>query len=171
MMFFKKKKIEFKNELSFFWMEENFIDYDWPEYVNGYPYVISLFEAEESSFDPDVAKIFVEIADRITEKHTVLHMVDGHFSEICSGLDKKMFQQQIDTRNGWDETELYCYLNLANAEIGQDNPCEIYFMVDMIHANMTIKCNDFSLYESIKNCMKCVLAEMQYGFSKWEALE
>ena len=42
-MFFKKKKTEIEKDIAFFWMEDNFIIYDWPDYINSYPYTLSIF--------------------------------------------------------------------------------------------------------------------------------
>lgn len=171
-MFFKNKKIELKNKIGFYWMDDDFFSYAYPENIMSYPYTLSIFEMEEKSFDSDVTKLFVEIADSITKGNTVLHIPEREIPEFsCLGIKKELFQQQIDEFHGWDETELFCYFNYASSKVDKHIECDLYFMVDLIHANMTIKCRDKDLFQRAKDCMNEIIGDMNYNLEKWESLD
>lgn len=168
-MFFKNKMIELKNEIGFYWMDDDFFPYTYPENIKSYPYTLSIFEMEEKSFDSDVTKLFVEIADSLTKGNTVLHIPEREIPEFsCLGIKKELFQQQIDTFHGWDETELFCYFNYASSKVDKYIECDLYFMIDLIHANMTIKCSDINIYDKAKKCMFDIMNKMKYSLIKWD---
>ena len=165
-MFFSKKET-LKHEISFFYIEEDFMHYDWLEYIDVFLYTISLFEKEEASFNQEVAEVFARISDVITKKYVVHHWIKGAFVEIRYGINKEILHQQIDMYKGWDETELYCFSEDFEVNLEEES-CNIYFMIDMLHADMTIKCNDRDTYEKIKFCMINTLEKMKYCVSKLE---
>ena len=169
---FKKKKLYIEKEIAVFWREDNFIVYDWPEYINTYPYTLSIFEMEEKSFNADVTKVFIEIADVITKGAWVKHLPEKERQEFSFlGIHKELLQQQIDTYHGWDETELYCYLSNNELNIDNDSECDLYIMIDVIHANMTIKCRNRDLFLKAKNCMKDIIGDLNYNLENWELSE
>ena len=76
-----------------------------------------------------------------------------------------MLQQQINTYGGWDETELLCLLNENRVMQGKFN-YDIYFMIDMLRANMTIKCLDENVFIRVKKCIETVIASKGYSLIK-----
>lgn len=167
-MFFNKKKVVLEKEIAFFWMEDNFNVYDWPDYINSFPYTLSIFEMEEKSFDSDVVNVFIKIADILTKEMMVKHLPEKNCSEFFyTGVKEELFQRQIDTYNGWDETELFCYS--GNSELKEK--CDIYFMIDVLHANMTIKCYDRNLLEKAKVYANEIIWDRGYRFEKWKSAD
>ena len=165
-MFFSKKKVVSEKEIAFFWMEDDFIVYDWPNYINTFPYTLSIFEMEEKSFDSEVENVFIKIADILTKGMMVKHLPEKNCSEFFyTGVKEELFQQQIDTYNGWDETELFCYS--GNSELKKE--CDLYFIIDVLHANMTIKCYDRILFEKANAFANRIILDRGYRFEKWES--
>ena len=125
---------------------------------------------EEKSFNADVTKAFVEIADVLTKRAVVIHLPEKERQEFsCLGINKELFQQQIDIYHGWDETELYCYSSNNDSNMDKDSECDLYFIIDVIHANMTIKCRDKDLFQKVKNCMNEIMEALYYNLEKWES--
>ncbi|WP_458408232.1 hypothetical protein [Anaerotignum sp.] len=165
-MFFSKKKVVSEKEIAFFWMEDNFIVYAWPDYINSFPYTLSIFEMEEKSFDSEVVNVFHKIADILTKEMMVKHLPAKDCSEsFYTGVKEELFQQQFDTYDGWDETELFCYS--GNGEFKKE--CDLYFMIDVLHANMTIKCYDRNLFEKAKVYANEIIRDRDYRFEKWQS--
>lgn len=165
-MFFSKRKAVSEKEIAFFWMEDNFIFYDWPDYINTFPYTLSIFEMEEKSFNSEVVNVFVKIADILTKGMTVKHLPTKGCSEVFyTGLKEELFLQQLDIYDGWDETELFCYDGNESVKI----ECNLYFIIDVLHANMTIKCNDRNLFEKVKVSMNEVILDRNYRLEMWES--
>ena len=126
---------------------------------------------EEKSFNADVTKAFVEIADVLTKRAVVIHLPEKERQEFsCLGINKELFQQQIDIYHGWDETELYCYSSNNDSNMDKDSECDLYFIIDVIHANMTIKCRDKDLFQKVKNCMNEIMEALYYNLEKWDAI-
>ena len=167
-MWWKRKNIKEKGKISFFWTEENFMAYDWSEYIDQYPYTLSVFEREESSFSTVVAEIFAEIAVRLTQNSRVLHCAEKQTPFYAVGVQKELFQRQIDLHHGWETTELFCFSGKKNEEIGD---CELYFMVDLLRVNLTMKCQTKDLWHKAKSCMVDVMKERSICFLHWEPTE
>ena len=165
-MAFKKKNHKCKKEIGFIWIDEDFFNYSFEEEIKNYPYKLSVFEMEESSFDINVMNVFVEIMDILTKGKRVLRIVDGYTLQISlTDIKKEMLQQQINTYGGWDETELLCLLNENRVMQGKFN-YDIYFMIDMLRANMTIKCLDENVFIRVKKCIETVIASKGYSLIK-----
>lgn len=81
-MAFKKKNHKCKKEIGFIWIDEDFFNYSFEEEIKNYPYTLSVFEMEESSFDINVMNVFVEIMDILTKGKRVLRIVDGYTLQI-----------------------------------------------------------------------------------------
>ncbi len=167
-MFFGRKTDKKQEQIAFYWMSEDFISYDWPRHISDYPYTLSIFEAEESCYNSDVMNTFVEIIDRLTMGHIVLHLAKNQgINFICTGINKDVFRKQVDSFIGWDETEVFCYYKKNNQTIDHTMRCDLYFIVDVFHANLTIKCFDKNTYEIIKEVLICVLNELNFKLMKW----
>lgn len=164
-MAFKKKNHKCKKEIGFIWIDGDFFNYSFEEEIKNYPYTLSVFEMEESSFDINVMNVFVEIMDILTKGKRVLHIVDGYTLQISLTDIKEMLQQQINTYGGWDKTELLCLLNENRVMQGKFN-YDIYFMIDMLRANMTIKCLDENVFIRVKKCIETVIASKGYSLIK-----
>ena len=171
MFFCSKKKSNTLKEISFIWMKNDFIEYDWDLNMNNYPYAISVFETEETSFSSKVMKVFLEIAERITIKHSVVHVVKGGYRKLCTGLDRELINDQIDDKLGWDETQLYSFLDTIKIEEFETVPFELCIMIDMVHANMTIRCKNEVAVNRIRHIITNVVNGNGFELSAWEEVD
>ena len=103
-MAFKKKNHKCKKEIGFIWIDEDFFNYSFEEEIKNYPYTLSVFEMEESSFDINVMNVFVEIMDILTKGKRVLRIVDGYTLQISlTDIKKEMLQQLLSLRKQYNE--------------------------------------------------------------------
>ena len=94
-MALKKKNHKCKKEIGFIWIDGDFFfNYSFEEEIKNYPYTLSVFEMEESSFDINVMNVFVEIMDILTKGKRVLHIVDGYTLQISLTDIKKCFNSK-----------------------------------------------------------------------------
>ena len=110
-MAFKKKNHKCKKEIGFIWIDEDFFNYSFEEEIKNYPYTLSVFEMEESSFDINVMNVFVEIMDILTKGKRVLRIVDGYTLQKTS-VYKGYKRDKIEMRGDRAEmSDFPLYLN------------------------------------------------------------
>lgn len=98
---------------------------------------------------------------------------DERFIVKCSenGADTTLLEMQMGEENRWDfiEQECYCYRDRIKpftavedaTEYIEEVPCDLYIMLDLMHAAMMVKTRKAEDLKTVEECMRRVCAK--YG--------
>lgn len=190
-----REKYPDRFRVSFCLQDVEFMDYAIPFNLTTCGNELSLYEADEKSFNEEVCTIFREITEELTQGYHVLQwlywsgskpmpaikkykageeaLFDERFIMKCSenGTDDVLMELQMGKGNEWNfiEQECYCYLEMPKpfetiADAGDyihEVPCDLYIMLDLMHAAMMVKTRREEDLKTVETCMRKVCAKYE----------
>ena len=167
--------------VSFCLQDVEFMGYYLPMNLDICENTLSLYEATEKSYNDDVIRIFREIAEELTDGYAVLQWLHGsgvdsvsdegvlkeeRYVVKCSenGVDDDMMDWQMGKENHWNfiEQECFCYREMPKSfrrvedatEYIEQMPCDLYIMLDLMHAAMMVKTRKAEDLKKVETCMR-----------------